>query len=127
MTDEHKAGLAQGREQGRAVRRYLEALESAKPRRGRKRTPERMEARLAAIDQAMRTADPLARVRLAQERLDLEAHLIRGDHQADLQALEAEFVAAAKAYGERKGITYNAWREVGVSPRVLKAAGVRRS
>ncbi len=27
MTDEHKAALAEGRNQGRAVRRYLEALE----------------------------------------------------------------------------------------------------
>ena len=29
MSDSHKAALAEGREQGRAVRRYLEALEAA--------------------------------------------------------------------------------------------------
>ena len=50
MSDTHKAALAEGREQGRAVRRYLEALEAHKPRRGRKRTPESMEKRLAAIE-----------------------------------------------------------------------------
>ena len=36
MSDAHKEALAEGREQGRAVRRYLEALEANKPRRGRK-------------------------------------------------------------------------------------------
>jgi len=125
MSDEHKAALAEGREQGRAVRRYLEALESTRPRRGRKRTPEKMEARLAAIDEALATADPLSRVHLAQERLDLEAHLAVGDNQVDLEALEAEFIATAAADGGRKGISYTAWREV--EARVLKAAGISRS
>ena len=31
MSDEHKAALAEGRDQGRAVRRYLEALETSRP------------------------------------------------------------------------------------------------
>ncbi len=127
MSDEHKAALAEGREQGRAVRRYLEALESTKPRRGRKRTPERMENRLAAIDQALVTADPLSRVQLIQERFDLEAHLASGENQVDLVGLEAEFIETASAYGQRKGISYTAWREVGVEPRVLKEAGIPRS
>jgi len=127
MSDEHKAALAEGRDQGRAVRRYLEALESTRPRRGRKRTPEKMEARLAAIDEAPHTTDPLSRVHLAQERLDLETHLAVGDNQVDLEAFEAEFIATASAYGERKGISYTAWRAVGVEARVLKAAGISRS
>ena len=38
MTDEHKAALAQGRSEGRAVRDYLDALRANKPKRGRKRT-----------------------------------------------------------------------------------------
>ncbi len=58
MSDEHKAALAQGREQGRLVRRYLEALESHRPKRGRRRTPESIAKRLAAIDEQLPTADP---------------------------------------------------------------------
>ncbi len=127
MSDEHKAALAEGREQGRTVRRYLEALESTRPRRGRKRTPERMEKRLVAIDGALATADPLSRVQLIQERFDLEAHLASSETQVDLAALEAGFIEAAAAYGQRKGISYTAWREVGVEPRVLKEAGIPRS
>jgi len=127
MSNAHKAALAEGREQGRAVRRYLEALEATKPRRGRKRSPAKMEKRLIAIDEALATADPLSRVHLVQERLDLQAHLANGENQIDLSALEAEFIDAAASYGERKGISYTAWREVGVEPRVLKAAGISRS
>ena len=40
MSDEHKAALAEGRNQGRAVRNYLEALDQNRPKRGRKRTTE---------------------------------------------------------------------------------------
>jgi len=127
MSDDHKAALAEGREQGRVVRRYLEALEASKPRRGRKRTPENMQRRLAAIDEELLTADPLSRVHRVQERRDLQAHLAAGDNQIDITALEAEFVNTAAAYAERKGISYTAWRDAGVAPRVLRAAGIRRS
>lgn len=72
MSDEHKAALAEGRQQGRAVRRYLEALESQRPRRRRRRTPEGIQKRLAAVDQRLSTADPLSRLHLTQERMDLE-------------------------------------------------------
>ena len=59
MSDEHKAALAEGRNQGRAVRRYLEALESHKPKRGRKRTAESIQKRLTRIDLEMERADDL--------------------------------------------------------------------
>ncbi len=127
MSDSHKEALAIGREQGRAIRRYLEALEANKPRRGRKRTPEGIQKRLAAIDERLATADPLDRLHLRQERMDLEAELAAaGEGGVDLGALEAEFIQAAGPYSQRKGITYDAWRAAGVEPRVLKAAGLGR-
>ena len=127
MSDQHKAALAEGREQGRVVRRYLEALQAHKPKRGRKRTPESVAKRLEGIEARLDTADPLTRVHLVQERMDLERQLEAAqDGGGDLQALEAEFVRVARAYGERKGITYAAWREAGVDPKVLRAAGIGR-
>ncbi len=126
MSDSHKAALAEGREQGRAVRRYLEALEAHKPKRGRKRTPESIQKRLAAIEEQLPTADPLTRVHLVQERMNLEAELAAGDNAVDMASLEDGFVAAAGPYGQRKGITYAAWREAGVDPGVLRRAGIRR-
>ncbi len=126
MSEEHKAALAEGREQGRAVRRYLEAIEAHKPRRGRKRSPENMQKRLAAIEEDLATADPLNRVHLSQERIDLQRQLSVGTEKVDLDGLESEFVVAAGPYSERKGISYSAWRAVGVEARVLKAAGISR-
>jgi hypothetical protein len=126
LTDEHKAAMAEGRTQGRAVRNYLEALEAHKPRRGRRRSPESMRKRLAAVTVELPSADPVTRLNLIQERMDLEAELDAAETVVDLSALEAEFVAAARGYGERKGISYAAWRELGVSPAVLGAAGIKR-
>ena len=128
MSDEHKAALAEGREQGRVVRRYLEALDSHRPKRGRRRTPESISTRLAAIDEQLPSADPLSRLHLVQERMDLEQEVATaGSDGDDPDELEAGFIEVAAAYGERKGLTYEAWRSIGVPPRVLRAAGISRS
>ena len=126
MSDSHKAALAEGREQGRAVRRYLEALEAHRPKRGRKRTQESVQKRLASIDEKLAEADALTRLHLVQERMNLEGELSTSDNTVDLAALEEDFVAAAAPYGQRKGITYGAWRQAGVDPAVLRRAGIRR-
>lgn len=126
MTDEHKAALAVGRNQSRVVKAYLEALESNKPKRGRRRTPESIGKRLAAIDEALPTADPLKRVGLVQERMDLAAELAAMNDTVDLTSLENEFVKVAKDYSASKGYSYAAWREVGVPAEVLKRAGISR-
>jgi hypothetical protein len=126
MSDAHKQALAKGREQGRAVRRYLEAVEAHKPKRGRKRTPDSIRKRLATIEERLGSADPLSRLQMVQERMDLQRELAAGEQTVDLSGLERDFVGAARAYGERKGITYAAWRDVGVDPAVLKKAGIGR-
>src|SRR4051812_40982564 len=110
MSDAHKEALALGREQGRAVRRYLEAIELHKPKRGRKRTPESVQKQLAAIEAKLPSADALTRVQLIQQRMDLQAELAMKSETVDLGALETGFVKAARDYGQRKGISYAAWR-----------------
>jgi len=127
MSAEHKQALAVGRDESRAVRRYLEALEAHKPKRGRKRTTEGIQARLRAIDGKMASADPLSKVHLVQEKMNLESELANKGETVDLGALEKGFVKAARSYGERKGITYAAWRSAGVDATVLRKAGVPRT
>lgn len=127
MSDEHKAALAEGRRQGRAVRAYLDALEKHRPKRGRKRTAESVTKRLETIAETIGDAEPIDRLQMIQERIDLEAELDSMQNKADLSELETGFVEAAKGYSDRKGITYAAWRELGVEPAVLKAAGISRS
>jgi hypothetical protein len=127
MSDQHKAALAEGRAHGRAIRVYLEALQANKPKRGRKRTAESIKKRLAEIERDMPTATGLRKLELAQERINLTRELSAGDGSVDLGSLEKDFVEAAKSYSDRKGISYAAWREVGVPAATLKKAGISRS
>lgn len=127
MSNEHKAALAVGRDESRAVRRYLEAMETHRPKRGRQRTAESLQARLETIEERIASADALTRVHLVQERIDLQNELATKEEPVDLTALEEEFVRAAKGYADRKGISYTAWREAGVSANVLREAGIART
>ncbi len=126
MTQEHKDALAEGRRQGKAVRNYLEALEQHKPKRGRKRTPESIRKQLDKINAELDSADPVKKLQMIQDRIDLEAELEAIENKPDLSALENDFVTAAKPYSERKSISYAAWRELGVEAAVLKRAGITR-
>jgi hypothetical protein len=126
MTAQHKAALAQGRAEGRAVKDYLEALDRNRPRRGRKRTPESIKKRLAAIDAQIADASPLLRLQLVQEQMDLRDELETLNAKVDLSSLESAFVKTAAKYSERKGISYAAWRQLGVSAETLKKAGITR-
>jgi hypothetical protein len=127
MSDDHKAALSQGRSESRAVREYLEALDQHRPRRGRRRTRESIEKRLATVEGELASAPPLQRLQLVQERIDLTRELDEGDSTVDLAALEDEFVKSARSYGDRKRISYAAWRELGVPAEVLARAGITRA
>lgn len=124
MSDEHKQALAAGREQGRIVRVYLEALETNKPRRGRRRTAESIAARLEHIESLLEDSEPLARLHLLQERMNLRYELEIMEDTFDIGDLEKAFISVAKEYSERKGLTHSVWREFGVSASVLREAGV---
>jgi hypothetical protein len=84
-------------------------------------------ARLADLPIGAITADPIKWLELIQKRLDLEERLSDQGVDVDLAQLEADFVAAAAGYAERKGISYSAFRESGVPAATLKAAGIRRT
>ena len=126
LTPEHKQAMAAGRKEGQAVKAYLDALEEHRPRRGRRRTADSIKARLSKIDAELKDASSLKRLQLIQERRDLDAELAKGGQTVDLSSLEAGFTKVAKAYGQRKGIAYASWRELGVSADVLQKAGIGR-
>jgi glutamine synthetase type III len=129
VTQEHKKAMAEGRQQAAAIRTYLDALESqaAGRKRGRPRTAESIQNRLAALAEQISNADPLKRVQLIQEKMDLENELYQMEQVVEPEMFEEDFVAAVKGYSERKGITYHAWRELGVPAATLKRAGLSRS
>lgn len=126
MSEEHKAALAQGRRESRAIKAYLEALGSRRP--GRPVTAESVRKRIETIDEKLAAEDdPLKQLDLRQERIDAESTLKEVEAKEDIDELEKAFVEVAKSYSERKGISYAAWRQVGVSASVLKEAGIPRS
>jgi hypothetical protein len=84
-------------------------------------TPEQLQGRIDA------ESDPAKRLELVQRRLDLTEQLAHESNGPDLNGLEAEFVKVAKSYAERKGISYTAFREVGVPAATLKRAGIPRT
>jgi hypothetical protein len=128
MSDTHKEALAEGRNHARIVGNYLDALEANKPKRGRKRTPDSVKKRLDAVTTELKDAKSRTRLDLLQERRDLEIELATMQASTpDLSGLEKDFVKVAKAYSEKKGISYGAWREFGVPADTLKKAGISRS
>ena len=67
MTDEHKAALAEGRKESRVVKNYLDALDSHRPKRGRRRTAESITQRLDEIDSLLPEADAVSRLFLCMD------------------------------------------------------------
>lgn len=126
MSEEHKAALARGRRESRAVKKYLTALNSRRP--GRPVTVDGLKKKIDSIDSRLESEeDPLKVLDLRQERLDAEDSLADLESREDLDELEKGFVDVAKSYSERKGISYTAWRQTGVPAAVLKDAGIPRT
>jgi hypothetical protein len=126
LSPAHKAAMATGRSESAAVKRYLDALEQNRPKRGRKRTPDSIKKRIQQVDKELESAESVSRLNLIQERKDLEAELGAIDRKVDMGDLESGFIGVAASYAERKGISYATWREVGVPAEVLRKAGISR-
>jgi hypothetical protein len=123
MTEQHKEALKLGRLEARALKAYLRALDARKP--GRPVTRESLEARLRSVEAKIAESDdPLRKLELVQKKLDIEDSLGQVEDARNIADLEAGFVRHARSYSERKGISYTAWRQVGVTAATLKAAGI---
>ena len=126
MTDEHKAALAEGRQQARAIKAYLEALAAKKP--GRPVNKESLTKRLDTVNAKIEESDnPLDTVDLIQSRIEIERALSEVSDGDDFHALQSGFIEKAAGYSQRKGISYTAWREFGVPAKVLRDAGIKET
>ena len=128
MTDEHKAAIAAGRIEATAVRDYLEAIESSRPKPGRRMSPEKLQERRTELgaELASGTLKAMKRLETLQAMRDIDAQLKALQAEPDMTTVEAGFVEHAASYGARKGIAYATWREFGVAPDVLNTAGISR-
>jgi hypothetical protein len=70
---------------------------------------------------------PLEELQLIQRRIELEREVEERSARGNVEELERQFVDCAAKYGRLKGITYTAWRSIGVEAAVLKVAGIGRA
>ena len=90
--------------------------------------------RVRIIDAAPRpTAADSAPVQVADEAEIVDRYLLALDSaritsaRAEFDELERAFVRHAASFSARRGISYAAWRDVGVAAATLVAAGVREA
>ncbi len=124
MNKTHKEALAVGRKEGQVIRAYLELVDKTRPRRGRQRTKDSISRRLTKIEWELVDADPISKVRLIQERINLNSELADKNSVENRAELEKQFIKIALQYSERHHISYAAWREFGVDPEVLTRAKI---
>lgn len=100
-----------------AIRAYLRLItEAPRPRRP---------VDLDQLDRDIAQApNQLRRLQLIQAKLEATTLAVNGPA---IDALEEAFVKYAGSYGKRKGISYAAWREVGVPASMLARAGIERN
>lgn len=109
-----------------SVKRYLEMLDR-QPRRG---TTEAdlgpLRRQIETIEEhIMLTADPLARLHMNQQIIDLRAKLTQVEgEQGDFEQIEEEFIEQVAQWAQQKGVTFAALRAAGVPARVLHRAGM---
>ncbi len=119
--------MGRGRKAAAAVGAYLEALERNKPQRGRRVPIEQLEERLDEARALTESAVGIPKLNAAQSVMDLEKRIAEAKApKQDLSQLEEGFVEWASTYAESKGISYEAFRKVGVAPAVLRKAGLNR-
>ncbi|MDA8270291.1 MAG: hypothetical protein M0Z39_02635 [Actinomycetota bacterium] len=79
---------------------------------------------MSSIDNTIKNTHPLNRLHLTQKKIELTQELERIKNGPDIGELENQFVSIAMEYSKRKGISFPAWKELGVSPDVLARAGI---
>ncbi len=125
MSAEHKAALAAGRKESRAIKAYLDSLGTR--RRGRPVTQETLTKRVKDLEKRIGSETNVLRaVDLRQARLEAEEAMTAVAATVDREKLESDFARHVRAYSKRKGISYSVWREAGVPAAVLKRAGIGR-
>ncbi|MER3522178.1 MAG: hypothetical protein C4317_08440 [Acidimicrobiia bacterium] len=126
LTEKEKAAIKKGREETEAVKAYLDSLGT---RQGRRVDPKALERKLAKAKQELSAArNSLRRVELTEKVLQLEKAVQEARKSGgDGEDFEKKFIQYAASFAKRKGISYKAFRQMGVPPSVLAKAGIKRT
>lgn len=113
------------RNEREAVRVYLERLRS--DRVGRSESRQVVHRELSWVEsELLDVRDSVGELRLLQNRQHLlrELNAIDGDLDSAGSSDERAFIVAAASYGRRQGVSFAAWRAIGVPADVLRSAGI---
>ncbi len=126
LTQKEIEAIQKGRAETQAIKDYLESLHT---RPGRRVDPKTIERRLAKARQALAAAkNPLQKIELTEKVLRLEKALKEAQKGGGKTSdVEKAFIQHAASFARRKGISYRAFREMGVPPDVLAKAGIKRT
>ena len=111
----------------RIVSNYLKSLQTSKGRTPK--SPAQITAELNNVSSALQqNRSGVAKLKLIQKQLNLKSQLITASKRANQthnkQSLEKDFIRVAADYSKANGISNTAWRRMGVSGDILKAAGI---
>lgn len=109
----------------KVVRDYLKALEAGVSA-GKADVEKLAERARQLAERAEAESDPLRRLTVLQQRVEVDERLAKVEGLPDVAELAAAFVQVAHPYSQERGISYAAWREVGVPAAVLREAGIPR-
>ena len=123
VSPEHKEAIMRGKQLASIVKPYLVALEGKMPA-GRRTNTDTINRRIADVETKLADASAIQKLILTQKKLDLQAQLEQISGASQFEELERRFIEVAKEFSDNKNISPQAWREIGVPSRVLKAAGI---
>ena len=102
----------------KVVGAYLRFIDQPKRSRAQE---EQSRKRRAKLNEQINKASGVAKLRLIQERLNVERKVVAQDRHS---VSEERFIEVCAAYSQENGISWSAWREIGVSEDVLRRAGL---
>lgn len=98
------------------VERYLNALAEGT----KYHNAEWLENKIVEVKESMTEAATMVqKLKLLQRLKNYEEELVHADNGS----AQNDFIKVCMTYSEEHGIEYDTWREMGVPPKVLKAAG----
>lgn len=110
------------------IGKYLDECRGDRGSRGLKpmtrRSPEKIEAAIAKLEAKLPDMTTMAELIARSRILELRQALVVAQANG-ASTSRAFFVEHAGAYAAQKGISYAAFREMGVAARVLKEAGIK--
>jgi len=108
----------------RAVTAYLDLLAGTPP--APRKSTRTVAGELAKVDQrlAVPGLSSARRLRLLQDKRDLQTRGLPGQQASPEDALRASFITYARTYSQLHGISYEAFLDFGVPGEVLEQAGL---